>query len=554
MNELPGPSAPSSLEKSSAAASALRAAAVVVGTAVAFKLLADLSAQFSEEWGASFVFPAAAVSMAAGAVWGLWGVAGVVGGVFLSPWGAATTPWALALFAAVNAATALLPALTLQPARGTGAQRILRLLLFGVVLNNLASAALGTATLVALGRLPATAGPVIENLLTWWLSDAVPCLVLGLPLLQSLAPELVLDEDALSLARGWRFETRKVLAACGLLIAAILVIDLLERVGSGFAQWAVAGLVAPIALAASQGGLGAAVWMNLPVSVGYLGLSVLPSLLELEGSPRGLVVPAYAVLLFFGTFGIVSGYFAGRNRTALTLARRESRRLERDFERTVRSLAAAIEAKDTTTVGHLQRVSDLALRLGEELGLSDAELERLRYAALLHDVGKIGVPEAVLNKPGPLDAAETALMQQHVEIGLRILSAIEVLRDVLPLVEFHQERWDGKREGVAYPGYSGLSGERIPIGARILAVVDAFDAMTNDRPYRAARPVETALAELEAEAGRQFDPQVVAAMVRLVRAEGPSARSRRPRSSDGAIPFVGVRRTGPGEPSARAGA
>jgi putative nucleotidyltransferase with HDIG domain len=462
----------------------------------------------------------------------------VVGGVFLSPWGAANTPWALAMFAIVNAATALIPALVLRPARGSGGQRLVRLVLYGVVVNNLASALLGTSTLVLLGRLPLAGAPILDNLLAWWVSDAVPCLVLGLPLLLSLAPELVLDEGALAVARGWRFETRKVLICLVLLIAAMVAVAVLERTDWIHAQWGIVGLVTPIALAAFQGGLGAAIWMNLPVCVAYLGLSVLPSLFEVGGSPRELIVPAYGVLIFFSAFGLVGGFLAGRNRQALNEARRDQRRLERDFERTVRSLAAAIEAKDANTVGHLQRVSNVALRLGEELGLSEVELERLRYAALLHDVGKIGVPEAVLNKPGPLDAAETALMQQHVEIGLRILGAIEVLRDVLPLVEFHQERWDGRREGVSFPGYFGLAGDAIPIGARILAVVDAFDAMTNDRPYRAARPVEVALAELEAEAGRQFDPRVVAAMVRLVRAEGPHARSRRPRSSDGTIPIV----------------
>jgi HD-GYP domain-containing protein (c-di-GMP phosphodiesterase class II) len=160
----------------------------------------------------------------------------------------------------------------------------------------------------------------------------------------------------------------------------------------------------------------------------------------------------------------------------------------------------------------------------------------------------------VLNKPGPLDAAETALMQRHVDIGLRILGAIEVLHDVLPLVEFHQERWDGRREGVSFPGYTGLAGESIPIGARILAVVDAFDAMTNDRPYRSARSVEAALAELEAESARQFDPRVVEAMTNLVRAEGPNARSRRGRLSDVAIPVVIPPETGAGGRRPAAGA
>jgi len=276
--------------------------------------------------------------------------------------------------------------------------------------------------------------------------------------------------------------------------------------------------------------LGGAIWACLPTSLAYLGLTILPILRDDRVPPREVVVPAYAVLVFFSAFGIVGGYLAGRNRQLLERIRSQQSQLERDFERTVRSLAAAIEAKDRTTVGHVQRVADLAVRVGEELGMDDVELTRLRYAALLHDVGKIGVPEAVLNKPGPLDPGETAVMQQHVEIGLKILGSIDVLRDVLPLVEYHQERWDGRRQGVDYPGYFGLSGEAIPLGARVLAVVDAFDAMTNDRPYRPAGGLEVALEELRREAGAQFDPQVVDIVRRLVSSEGPNPRSRRHRS------------------------
>jgi len=519
-----------------AAIDALRAAAVVAGTAFCFMLLSNFSAQFAEAWGASYLFPPAALSLVAGAAWGMWGVAGVVGGVFLSPWGAATTPLALVAFALVNGFTALLPALALRPARGSTGERLRRLGLWGLALNNLASAVAGTLTLVAFGRLPAEAAPIGNNLVTWWMSDAVACLVLGLPLLLVFAPSILLDDEFARLTREWRSSPARLAAGAALLAVAVIFISALERLGWSHPQWAVVALVAPIALAAFQGGLGAAIWMNLPVCLAYFGSSVLPPLVAGESSPREVLAPAYSVLIFFCAFSVVGGYLAGRNRQLLARVRGQQRQLERDFERTVRSLAAAIEAKDSNTVGHLQRVSDLAHRLGEDLGLSDLELARLRYAALLHDVGKIGVPESVLNKPGPLDEGELALMQQHVEIGLRILGAIEVLRDVLPLVQYHQERWDGRRAGVPFPGYFGLGGESIPMGARILSVVDAFDAMTNDRPYRRARTVEAALAELEAEAGRQFDPAVVAAMVRLVRAEGPApAKRRRPSSDSGFV-------------------
>jgi energy-coupling factor transport system substrate-specific component len=242
------------------------------------------------------------------------------------------------------------------------------------------------------------------------------------------------------------------------------------------------------------------------VSLSYFSLTILPELLAHTGPTREVLAPAYSVLVFFVTFAIVGGAFAGSNRLLLARVQRQQLQLERDFHRTVASLSAAIEAKDPTTIGHVQRVSNLTVEVGRALGLAGRDLDLLRYGALLHDVGKIGVPESVLNKP---------------EIGLRILGNVEVLRDVLPLVRYHQERWDGQRDGVLFPGYYGLEGERIPLGARILAVVDAYDAMTNDRPYRAARGVEEALGELEGEAGRQFDPLVVATLVGLVRRHGP---------------------------------
>jgi len=194
--------------------------------------------------------------------------------------------------------------------------------------------------------------------------------------------------------------------------------------------------------------------------------------------------------------------------------------LELDFERTVASLAAAIEAKDPTTEGHVQRVARLSVLVGRRLGLGEPKLRILHYGAMLHDVGKIGVPEEILNKPGDLTAAEKELMEQHVEIGLRIIRGVEALQEVDPLIRYHQERWDGARSGVRYPGYFGLSGEEIPEEARILSVVDAYDAITHDRPYRLGRPVDVALEELRREAGRQFDPRMVEALIAVVEEEG----------------------------------
>jgi len=165
---------------------------------------------------------------------------------------------------------------------------------------------------------------------------------------------------------------------------------------------------------------------------------------------------------------------------------------------------------------HNDVVADLAVRLGRELGLQGEGLDVVARAAELHDVGKAAIPEAVLDKPGPLDEEEWALMRRHTEIGERILAAAPALVPVAQIVRSSHERWDG----AGYP--DGLAGEAIPIGARVVAVCDAFQAMTTDRPYRAGIPPEQALAELRRAAGTQFDPRVVDAFARVaLRAAAP---------------------------------
>jgi putative two-component system response regulator len=173
----------------------------------------------------------------------------------------------------------------------------------------------------------------------------------------------------------------------------------------------------------------------------------------------------------------------------------------------VAALANAVEAKDPLTERHCQRLANLAARLGAEAGLDLAELEAVAYGALLHDVGKIGVPESILSKPGPLDDSEWDLMRQHPEIGERICRPLRASQRFAPIVRHHHERWDGR----GYP--DGLRGEKIPLGARIVGLVDAFDAMTHDRPYRRATTVPNAITELWREAGYQFDRALLPLLV-----------------------------------------
>ncbi len=176
--------------------------------------------------------------------------------------------------------------------------------------------------------------------------------------------------------------------------------------------------------------------------------------------------------------------------------------------RTIEILALAIEAKDQTTHDHLQRVELYAIEIGKDLGLSGLELEALRAAALLHDVGKIAVPEYIISKPGKLSPDEFEKMKTHTIVGAEIVEQIRFPYAVAPIVRSHHEKWDGS----GYP--DGLAGEAIPIGARILSTVDCLDALASDRQYRRALPLEDAIQVITSEAGKSFDPSVVKVLSR----------------------------------------
>ncbi|MEO8290610.1 MAG: diguanylate cyclase [Gaiellaceae bacterium] len=183
--------------------------------------------------------------------------------------------------------------------------------------------------------------------------------------------------------------------------------------------------------------------------------------------------------------------------------------LEETFLSTVEALANALEANDEYTSSHARWITDMALDVGKELGLDAKALKRLELGALFHDIGKIGIPSAILLKPGPLTPEEREVMETHPELGERILAPIARLEDVRPIVRHCHERWDGQ----GYP--DGLSGEDIPVESRVIFVCDAFHAMTTDRPYRSRLPLEEATRELQEGAGSQFDPAVVEAFLRL---------------------------------------
>jgi putative nucleotidyltransferase with HDIG domain len=187
------------------------------------------------------------------------------------------------------------------------------------------------------------------------------------------------------------------------------------------------------------------------------------------------------------------------------------RQLQRSVCQSLLGLANALEAKDPYTRGHSERVGATARRLALAVGLSAEDAELVGQAGLLHDIGKIGVPEAVLRKPGPLDPDEWAIMRRHPVVGAQIVAPFEFFGPGAAVIRHHHERLDGS----GYP--DGLAGRAIPLGARIVAVADVYDALTSDRPYRRSLGVEAADEHLTAQAGRTLDEEIVAALRDLLR-------------------------------------
>lgn len=255
-------------------------------------------------------------------------------------------------------------------------------------------------------------------------------------------------------------------------------------------------------------------------AIGAYEIYANPSALNrLIGSRRTMVWLAVGAVLA-ALWGLLALLVRGASRTlrrqneklrARTVRLVESNRLlEESALEAVESLNATVDAKDPYTAGHSLRVQRIAVGLGEELGLERECLDRLRFAGLFHDIGKIGVPDAILTKPDRLTKHEFEIVKRHPEDGARIIGRLHRLRAVVPAVLHHHERWDG----FGYP--HGLSGDEIPLEAAIVGLADAIDAMTTDRPYSSARSLEDATDEVVRNRGTQFAPAVVDAYVALV--------------------------------------
>jgi putative nucleotidyltransferase with HDIG domain len=180
-----------------------------------------------------------------------------------------------------------------------------------------------------------------------------------------------------------------------------------------------------------------------------------------------------------------------------------NRELQESYETTLEGWSRALDLRDKETEGHTKRVTELTLCIAKAMGFTQEQLVQVRRGALLHDIGKMGVPDTILHKQGPLDEAEWQVMKRHPDLACELLTPIKYLQPALDIPHYHHERWDG----TGYP--NKLKGEDIPLAARIFAVVDVFDALTSDRPYREPWPREKALDHIRGQAGKHFDPMVV---------------------------------------------
>jgi HD-GYP domain-containing protein (c-di-GMP phosphodiesterase class II) len=239
--------------------------------------------------------------------------------------------------------------------------------------------------------------------------------------------------------------------------------------------------------------------------VGYLGVPLIA-----KGQVRGVLEtflrsPFRPEKEWLGFFNALAGQAAIAIENSLLFEglQRSSTDLALAYDATIEGLSRALDLRDRETDGHSRRVAEMAVRLGREYGLSHEVLVQIRRGALLHDMGKLGIPDHILHKRGPLSGAEWEVMRKHPTFAFEMLSPIQHLQAALDIPYCHHERWDGS----GYP--RGLKGEQIPIMARVFAVVDVWDAVTSDRPYRPAWSHEKALAHILAAAGSHFDPRVV---------------------------------------------
>ena len=247
---------------------------------------------------------------------------------------------------------------------------------------------------------------------------------------------------------------------------------------------------------------------------------------RISGTSQNYIADLQVFMLTLGLTGLALGAVVDTQRESEARTRRSNIDLIQSYDATIEGWSRAMDLRDKETEGHTQRVATMTERLAREMGMGEAEILNARRGALLHDIGKMGVPDDVLLKPGKLTDDEWVLMRLHPQLAYDMLEPIAYLRLALDIPLYHHEKWDGS----GYP--RGLKGEGIPLAARLFAVIDVYDALTSDRPYREAWPIERAVEHIRAGAGAHFDPQAVECFVGMIQTQSqtdgllglPSAR------------------------------
>jgi putative nucleotidyltransferase with HDIG domain len=487
--------------------------ALALAAMLVWAALSRAAALFEAQPGFAFFFPAAAVTVVAAARLGWLGVAAVVAANFILPWGAATDLLRQAAFAVPSGLWAAVVAVAATRTSGATRARLRGFVVLGVAGGALVAAIAG-AGLLSWFQAPASWTSFYRLAFLWWISDLTPALVLGLPALVLVAPGVLVDGDDLTAWREWRARPDEVWRTVAFGVGGAALLLAASTLFGAEVHWFVVLLLPAIVAASVGGGVAAGLVVTGIMSAVYLG-HVLGALAGSAGDVVVTLASTYANLCLFVAFAVIAGLLSGRNRLLVEHVRRQGELLTRGLEETVEALAAAMQARTGYGSDHLERVARLVVLVGRELGLGAADLATLRRAAILHDVGKIGVPESILSKAAELEVEERAILDRHVELGVDILQRVEFLHPVLAIVRYHQERWDGSRTGPR-AGHYGLRGHEIPLGSRIIAAVEAFDAISNARPYRGALGRNAAIAELWRCSGSQFDPDVVASLTRIV--------------------------------------
>lgn len=472
----------------------------------------------------ALLYPATGIGVAAVFFLGWPAAAGIAAATIFTPWSDKFP--AEILFAGINVLESSLVALVFAwlARRGSFRRRErelrtpkarLTFFLSGVAANTGLCSLLGNGIARGFGS-PGT-GSFLRDVVYWWVGDATAALMIGWPLVE-------LTIAARRALRGRRARRHHAALVAAAKTPGSISVPARNGVLGVLACWIV--LSAAIALSRAAPVAGAA-FFGVPILAaaylfGFRGGLVVGSLLGWISIGQAIVRtgldPTVVVATSIDVFdrvalGIITGGLFEANRRMIRRMRTRYASLRGDLAYVAAVLTSAVESKDPYTEGHMQRVSLYAVRIARRLGLSEDQIEDVRLACLLHDIGKIGVPDHILFKPEPLFDEELKLMRSHVEIGARIASNCSILRDAVPVIRNHQERFDGRTEG-KWSGYpDGLKGDQIHLYARICAVADAYDTMTTNRPYRKALGREKALAILVEERGAQFDPVVVDAFL-----------------------------------------